>query len=144
MRERINYIDYTKGIAILFVIFGHVYCGNNVATNWIYSFHIPLFFIVSGFLLNFSKSKDTKKIILKKFKLLMVPYLLFSLINIVGNYSINGLSTIVLKSDVFNTITLFGIGALWFLPVLFIVELIFLFNKNIINKNINKILFYFI
>lgn len=60
----------------------------------------------------------------------MVPYLLFSLINIVGNYLINGLSTIVLKSDVFNTITLFGIGALWFLPVLFIVELIFLFNKN--------------
>ena len=108
MRERINYIDYTKGIAILFVIFGHVYCGNNVATNWIYSFHIPLFFIVSGFLLNFSKSKDTvfyttnsvsytdtKKIILKKLKLLMVPYLLFSLINIVGNYLINGLSTIV-------------------------------------------------
>ena len=142
MRERINYIDYTKGIAILFVIFGHVYCGHNVATNWIYSFHIPLFFIVSGFLLNFSKSKDTKKIILKKLKLLMVPYLLFSLINIVGNYLINGLSTIVLKSDVFNTITLFGIGALWFLPVLFIVELIFLFNKNIINKNINKILFY--
>ena len=30
MRERINYIDYTKGIAILFVVFGHIYCENNI------------------------------------------------------------------------------------------------------------------
>ena len=45
MKEKINYIDYSKGIAILFVIFGHVYSGNNIATTWIYSFHMPLFFL---------------------------------------------------------------------------------------------------
>ena len=50
MKTKINYIDYSKGIAILFVIFGHVYWGNNIVTTWIYSFHMPLFFIISGFL----------------------------------------------------------------------------------------------
>ncbi len=60
MKEKINYIDYSKGIAILFVIFGHVYSGNNIATTWIYSFHIPLFFIISGFLLKLNKNDSVK------------------------------------------------------------------------------------
>ena len=142
MKEKINYIDYSKGIAILFVIFGHVYSGNNIATTWIYSFHIPLFFIISGFLLKLNKNKDTKSMILKKFKSLMVPYILFSIINIVGFYLIKDLSYEVFKGNIFNTITLFGIGALWFLPALFISETLFLFEKNNISKNKYKALFY--
>lgn len=142
MRERINYIYYTKGIAILFVIFGHVYSGNNIATTWIYSFHMPLFFIISGFLLKLNKNKDTKSMILKKFKSLMVPYILFSIINIVGFYLIKDLLYEVFKGNIFNTITLFGIGALWFLPALFISETLFLFEKNNISKNKYKALFY--
>lgn len=142
MKEKINYIDYSKGIAILFVIFGHVYSGNNIATTWIYSFHIPLFFIISGFLLKLNKNKDTKSMILKKFKSLMVPYILFSIISILGHYLINDLSYMILKKSIFNTITLFGVEALWFLPALFISESIFLYEKNNIDKNKYKILFY--
>ena len=97
MKTKINYIDYSKGIAILFVIFGHVYWGNNIVTTWIYSFHMPLFFIISGFLLKLNKNKDTKSMILKKFKSLMVPYILFSIISILGYYLINDLSHMVLK-----------------------------------------------
>lgn len=46
-KERIIWIDYAKAIAMLFVIFGHVDSGNYL-TNWIYSFHMPLFFLLSG------------------------------------------------------------------------------------------------
>ena len=35
MRKRIDFIDYSKGLGIFFVVFGHVYCGNNIVTNWI-------------------------------------------------------------------------------------------------------------
>lgn len=80
--------------------------------------------------------------ILKKFKSLMVPYILFSIINIVGFYLIKDLSYEVFKGNIFNTITLFGIGALWFLPALFISETLFLFEKNNISKNKYKALFY--
>ena len=142
MKTKINYIDYSKGIAILFVIFGHVYWGNNIVTTWIYSFHMPLFFIISGFLLKLNKNKNTKSVILKKFKSLIVPYILFSIINIVGFYLLKYLSYEVFKGDIFNTITLFGVGALWFLPALFISESIFLFEKNNISKNKYKSLFY--
>lgn len=142
MKEKINYIDYSKGIAIFFVIFGHVYCGNNIITTWICSFHVPLFFIISGFLLKLNKNKNIKSVILKKFKSLMVPYILFSIINILGYYLINGLPYIGLRENIFNTITLFGVGALWFLPALFISETLFLFEKNNISKNKYKALFY--
>ena len=54
-KERIEYVDQLKGLAILFVVIGHVYNFRTVdpQTNWvfklIYSFHLPLFFILSGY-----------------------------------------------------------------------------------------------
>lgn len=48
--DRINWIDCIKGIGIYFVILGHIYKCNNIGI-WIYSFHMPLFFILSGYLI---------------------------------------------------------------------------------------------
>ena len=60
----------------------------------------------------------------------------FSIINILGYYLLSGLSLIVLRNNLLETIKFCGIGALWFLPVLFIAETIFMFckfnNKKII------------
>ncbi|MCR5240769.1 MAG: acyltransferase family protein [Prevotella sp.] len=55
--ERIKYIDFLKGIAILLVVLGHsvqTVCGDDLAFdnrlfNGIYSFHMPLFMYLSGF-----------------------------------------------------------------------------------------------
>ena len=47
-KKRLNYLDYAKGIGILLVVLGHIY--NNSVKLWIYSFHMPLFFIISGYL----------------------------------------------------------------------------------------------
>ena len=49
--KRINYIDLAKGIAILCVIIGHTFSAydqGNILVQFIYSFHMPLFFILSG------------------------------------------------------------------------------------------------
>lgn len=47
--KRLDYIDYTKGFGILLVILGHIYDTSNPIKIWLYSFHMPLFFIISGF-----------------------------------------------------------------------------------------------
>lgn len=66
MTERIKYIDAAKGFAILLMIFGHMKIHN---LNWIiYSFHMPLFFILSGFFFNPIKSVS------KRAKSLLIPY----------------------------------------------------------------------
>lgn len=71
-QERIQYIDSVKGFAIILMIFGHMRFHN---LNWfIYSFHMPLFFILSGFFFNPRKS------ISKRIKKLMIPYLITSLV----------------------------------------------------------------
>ena len=92
--------------------------------------------------MNFENNIDYKKLVLKKFRVLIVPYIIFSIINTIGNYLINSMSIISLKVDFVKTITLYGVGALWFLPALFIGEYVFLLYKRLINKNIYKILFY--
>lgn len=47
MKTRVEYIDFMRGIAMLLVIYGH--CSEmNTANRFILSFHMPLFFFISG------------------------------------------------------------------------------------------------
>lgn len=48
--KRLEYLDYTKGFAILIMLFGHCMSDNNLFHNWIFSFHMPIFFVVCGYL----------------------------------------------------------------------------------------------
>ena len=63
MRERKYWIDYLKAIAIYLVILGHL--PDELHIKWgIYLFHMPLFFIISGYLYKPRKVKDEiKKVI---------------------------------------------------------------------------------
>lgn len=53
MRDHL--IDVAKGIGILLVVFAHIYKGS--CTDFIYLFHMPLFFYLSGATFAFSNSK---------------------------------------------------------------------------------------
>lgn len=55
MSQRLDYVDLMRGIAIILVAAGHViqYNGvgvDNAAFRFIYSFHMPLFFLISGYI----------------------------------------------------------------------------------------------
>ena len=45
MKEKLLWIDIVKGIGIISVVVGHIFY-----TPYIYAFHMPLFFIIGGFL----------------------------------------------------------------------------------------------
>ena len=51
--QRMTYLDCAKGVAIILVVLGHIDMGNNPLNNWIYSFHMPLFFVLSGMLMSY-------------------------------------------------------------------------------------------
>ena len=55
--QRIQYIDIAKGIGILLVVIGHCINSLSFLGKWIWSFHMPLFFVISG--LCFNPSKNT-------------------------------------------------------------------------------------
>lgn len=142
-KERIEYIDIAKGITILLVIVGHT-INNPFLKQVIYTFHMPLFYILSGY---FFKPKSSNKEVLKKgFKKLIIPYIISSLI-ITMFYTTKA---IIKQDDAMQIMRgwidslLFGsgeikginyftgnvineIGAIWFLLSLFWVQILFNF-----------------
>ncbi len=60
--KRESKIDVAKGIGCLLVLLGHSLYINKHLKNWIFSFHMPLFFFISGYLFNFDKYKDNYNI----------------------------------------------------------------------------------
>lgn len=72
--KRISYLDILKGFGIFFVVFGHV-IHNSILREYIWNFHMPLFFIVSGL---FHNSNITfRSFLLKRIKSIYIPYILF-------------------------------------------------------------------
>lgn len=69
--------DVLKGIGIILVVLGHT-TQNHYLSSWIYAFHMPLFFILSGV---FFKSSIAS--IGKCAKRLLMPYLVFAVLSFV-------------------------------------------------------------
>lgn len=110
-------IDIAKGICIFLMVMGHADVPESVF-KWIYSFHMPFFFMASGMFFNPSKYSTWKSLLLARGKSLVIPY--FSL-------SILAASLYCLVGQVNFRAMFFGWGgiALWFIPVLFISEILF-------------------
>lgn len=69
-KKRIQYLDIARGIAILLMIIGHcIYDRSTIAFKMIYSFHMPLFVIMSGY---FFREKETIPTTLGKMAKLML------------------------------------------------------------------------
>lgn len=82
-QERMYEIDFLKGIGIALVVLGHN-SFHEYVTLAIYLFHMPLFFVISGFLdkLEGISFVDYSR---KKIKRLMYPYLTFGVLIILYN-----------------------------------------------------------
>ena len=83
-QERIVWLDQLKGIAFFFVILGHLEIGATLK-SWICSFHMPLFFFVTGFNFKIEKLAETKPLdYLRRLTLrLLVPYVWMQLLSMV-------------------------------------------------------------
>lgn len=106
-KERNLSFDITKGIAIFLMVFGHTSLPK-FASTWIYSFHMPLFFLVSGVFFNLKRYSEWHVFFITKIRTLLIPYFLYLLVS----------ELIKLTCDTGNV-------TLWFLPVLFMTEIIF-------------------
>lgn len=129
MKKRLSWIDVVRGIGIFFVVYGHIYIGGEI-NRWIYSFHMPLFFILSGYLWNKSGNNEIKfsSFLIKRIKTLLVPFVIFRLLLIVY--------WLIIESH----FRLLDLGPIWFLITLFVAEImlygILKNNREKISKNI--------
>ena len=125
--RRTDYVDIMRGIAILFVILGHVKTGPIGSLKWFWysSFHLQIFFFVTG--LFFSDKGSFKEFFKHKLKTLVKPYVIYSIILYI--YKVKaGLSHLRLKPWFMQTfVFLFHNNFLWFLPTLFLINLLLYF-----------------
>lgn len=79
--ERNVTIDIAKGIGIFLVVLGHfMYLENEYIRDFIYSFHVELFFFISGFLYKKADMKATVSKVVKKF---VIPAYIIGIIDVI-------------------------------------------------------------
>jgi len=131
--------DVMRAIGIVLVALGHTLGLSDLVQLWIYSFHMPLFFFLSGYVLKESRVQETLQVNVKHYAhRLLVPYFAFSLLTYIPWV----FATRIYGADAKLNIhplrpvigTFYGIGIdgwlqhnamLWFLPCLFIVHLVY-------------------
>lgn len=79
MKLRSQNIDILRGLLIMLVVIGHF--NNGIAHDIIFLFHMPLFFVLSGYLLK-RKHLVEKGYIVNKVCTLMLPYAVYLLIDL--------------------------------------------------------------
>ena len=72
-------LSICKGIAIILMVIGHAE-GPELLTNFIYTFHMPLFFMAAGYFFSSKNLSDPWNFCVKRFKGLYVPFVTWSLI----------------------------------------------------------------
>lgn len=145
--DRIDWIDTLKGIGIIFVVIGHGYSGAHPKMlAYIFSFHMPLFFFVAGYLFQNRPYAEFGPFFLRKLQTRIVPYVMFSLtyfgaclIQCSRDTGLSIASIFLMEGREKMTALLFadrtvlekiGNVALWFLPSLFIAEnIVFLVRR---------------
>lgn len=131
INKRIEWIDVLRGFTILLVLLGH---NNPPFIKYIYGFHMPLFFIISGYLYHDYRASDH---ILKIIRHYYLQYFLLCIFNgvlyefivmlITKSSFMNWMEIIDnIKGILFvNSGDMVGCYPLWFLPILAISEIVF-------------------
>ena len=142
-KKRLAWIDIAKGLGMICVVMGHSFLLNAQALYMkaiIYGFHMPLFFIISGYLINDSMNRG--KIIKKRVQSLLIPYVTYSIIirlfNIVLDY-IRGIKHNMFNDVVGSIVQIRGTnysGVVWFLTWMFVSQLIMLIILKIATTEI--------
>lgn len=111
--KRKGYLDCAKGLGILLMMLGHLLQPDSVGRRIIYSFHMPLFFMISG--MNF-KVRPFSVNVRSKFRGLYVPYIIWGFIY--TRFSFQRI-LYILYGTIESLEYIYTKSSLWFLPCLF-------------------------
>ena len=143
--RRNDYIDFIKGVAILLVLVGHAiqYCYGaeyflqgayycNPIFKFIYTFHMPLFMAVSGYLLQQTLTHRTElEVAKRRLRQLGLPILSFGVLAFAIKWAVHPTFDIIgCAKELLSTI----VGNLWFLWALLYNQLLLLLIRRMGDK----------
>ena len=141
-KERIHWIDIAKGIAILCVFIGHTMSVPEGIRDWVYFFHMPAFFFLSGYC--FSNRRKIGEFIVNKLKTIVLPIFTLGL----GGSVLVALMMQFIKHEAvdwkwifLNPIVQYGEHSLlWYLAALFVVMLVFYGLTKLLKDNLSVLI----
>ena len=134
-----TWIDHAKSLGILLMIAGHVWTIDPAIRQVIYAFHMPLFFVISGFLY---RRVSLPERLIKDWRSLLVPYLIINIVCMLirlsgeafGDPHYDLIGHLIAKSKAIVTgvsLPLYGMepvcGPSWFILAIFLLHLLFCF-----------------
>ncbi|MBR6349417.1 MAG: acyltransferase family protein [Lachnospiraceae bacterium] len=153
--QRYDWLDQLKGIAMIFIVLGHVTASKAMPhVIFCYSFHIPLFFMISGITAKIHRNRHPEtefipRFIWTKIKQLVIPYFLLNIVFLPIYYLnfavIRGKSVSILNliigmfysnQDRIKAPT----DATWFLLTLFLAEIVFDLLERVLKRDSTKLL----
>ena len=146
-KARESWVDVVKGLAIVFVVMGHVVTSYrnsgflteakafNFICDFLYTFHMPLFFMISGYLSGKSqKTEPVKLAIVRKCITYGIPYLIFSVAAVGLNFLASAVVNTQLNIADLLLIVVYPISSLWFIYALLIISVIQLLVKRLLGE----------
>lgn len=135
MKQRLEYIDNAKAILIAMVVLAHILNYANPEYNiWPYtltqafitSFHMPAFFLLSGFLFNHEAWRERSwcEFVGRRLKTLLIPYVFFEVLAVLYLHFV--LHRVSITEGMYRLLTFrCNVGADWFLPAMFLANIVF-------------------
>lgn len=133
---RVDWVDAAKGFGIILVVVGHVIRGLSEARIltetapvrcidiWIYSFHMPLFFFLTGLFIAKSAEKNTlAHFMFDKVATLAYPYIVWSIVTILLKTALGPLPNTPRNLRDLPQIFYQPIEQYWFLYTLFVLSI---------------------
>lgn len=122
--NRVYYLDLAKVLATFLVVYAHLFTGDSLTCKYIYGFHLPCFYLISGVFHHFNKTIQWKKYVFS----LLWPCVIFFFITLLFS-TLHGLFTQTprsfsegidfAKASVAGLVYGRGVGVYWFLIALF-------------------------
>lgn len=124
--KRIDWIDTLKGIGIFYVTFAHLNPAMPIEKH-IYSFHMFLFFFVSGYLFRRKPEVTVAAMTGRKAKSLLLPFLFWDLAAAAFSLLFDADTSDLLRQMFLIDGEIVWNRPIWFLLTLFLVEVLFFF-----------------
>ncbi|MBC1779156.1 acyltransferase family protein [Listeria booriae] len=132
-RKRLDWLDAAKGIGIFLVVWGHFYASESIKII-IYGFHMPLFFFLSGYVFRLTEG-SMWLVIRKKCRQLLLPFFIFQMATFLFLFLLPINSSLLVEEFFYVNGDIGFNSPLWFLVVLFEVEILFfVIKKYLVNQ----------
>ena len=139
-KARVEWADILKILGIIAVFCGHLGEETGKLHDFVFYYHVPLFFFASGIFAGSSKELSFKDVVKKRFGQIMLPYIFLTFINMGVIIVTSDKNFIIylkyIKQFIFGIRNQIPASSLWFFSCIFCTGVLFEILRRLLKKNV--------